>query len=63
MDRTQVGRYAGFALVGLGVLLYLVFGLAMGAPTDVGVYSITVVPVVIGLGLIWMTGESNPERS
>lgn len=57
MDRTQVERYAGYALVALGVLLYLVFGLIKGAPTDVGVYSITIVPIVIGIGLLWRSGE------
>lgn len=61
MDRTRVERYAGYALVALGVLLYLVFGLIKGAPTDTGVYSITVVPIVIGAGLLWRASDPNPE--
>lgn len=59
MDMTEVERYAGYVLVGLGVLLYLIFGLVKGAPTDVGVYAITIVPIVIGVGLLWRTGDAD----
>lgn len=58
MDRIRVERYAGYALVTLGVLLYLVFGLVKGAATDTGVYSITVIPVVLGVALLWRTSGS-----
>lgn len=59
MDKTLAERYTGYALVGLGVLLYLVFGIVKGAPTDTGVYSITVIPAVIGLALIWRTSGTS----
>lgn len=54
MDKTRVQQISGYALVALGVLLYAVFGLARGSPMDVGVYSITVIPIVFGLGTIWI---------
>lgn len=57
MDRSRIERVTGFGLVALGVILYLVFGLVREAPTDLGVYSITVVPIVAGLGLLWRTGR------
>lgn len=57
MDRSRIERVTGFGLVALGVILYLVFGLVRGAPRDLGVYSITVVPIVAGLGLLWRTGR------
>jgi hypothetical protein len=59
MDETRVQTLAGYALVALGVLLYAVFGLARGAPLDVGVYSITVIPITFGLGTVWLaSGKS-----
>lgn len=61
MDQTQVERYAGYALVALGLLLYLVFGIVKGAPTDTGVYSITIVPIVIGAAILWRASDPNPE--
>lgn len=57
MDKTGVAKLTGYALVALGVLLYVVFGLATGNPMDVGVYSITIVPIVAGLGLVWRSHE------
>lgn len=61
MDNTGLAKIAGYALVALGVILYVAFGLARGAPMDVGVYSVTIVPIVAGLGLIWRAGEPAPD--
>jgi len=47
----------------LGVLLYVVYGLIRGAPTDVGVYSITIVPVVFGIAIAWLTSEPVPGEN
>lgn len=41
------------ALAVLGVVWYLVFGLVNGHPTDVGVYSVTVMLLGFGLAGIW----------
>lgn len=57
MDKATVGKIGGYALIALGILLYAWFGLAKGSPTDVGVYSITIVPVVFGLGLVWRSSD------
>jgi hypothetical protein len=62
MDSSGVARIGGYALVALGLLLYVVFGLVRGSPTDVGVYSITIVPIVFGLGLVWRAGGTKPEE-
>jgi len=60
MDKTRVQQIGGYALVALGVLLYAVYGVARGASTDVGVYTITVIPIVFGLGTIWIaSGETS----
>lgn len=61
MDTHRIERYTGFGLVALGVLLYLVFGLIRGAPTDIGVYAITVVPIVSGIALIWRTSRPDAD--
>ncbi len=57
MDKTTVGKIGGWALIALGVLLYAVFGLAKGSPTDVGVYSISIIPLVLGIGLLWRSSQ------
>lgn len=62
MDKNGVARIGGFALIALGVLLYVVFGLVRGSPTDVGVYSVTIVPIVFGIGLVWRAGEPAPNE-
>lgn len=60
MTKNQIERIAGFALVAVGILLFLVFGVLMvGSPVDVGVYAITIVPVVVGFGLIWRAGPKS----
>lgn len=46
-------RIGGIALIVLGVLFYLFFGILQGSPTDVGVYAITIVPLVLGLAFVW----------
>lgn len=61
MDKSRIERVSGFALIALGVIFYLVFGLVRGHPTDLGVYSITVVPLVAGLGLLWRTGRPDTD--
>lgn len=61
MDKSRIERLSGFALIALGVIFYLVFGLVRGHPTDLGVYSITVVPIVAGLGLLWRTGRPDAD--
>lgn len=61
MDKTGVARIGGFALIALGILLYIMFGLLKGSPTDVGVYSVTIVPIVLGIGLVWRAGEPAPS--
>ena len=63
MDKTGVARIGGIALIALGLLLYVVFGLMQGSPTDVGVYSVTIVPVVIGLGLVWRASDPAVDES
>ncbi|MCA1814317.1 MAG: hypothetical protein LC624_10275 [Halobacteriales archaeon] len=40
-------------LIVLGVLFFAVFGLANGHPTDVGVYSVTIMLLGMGLGGLW----------
>lgn len=62
MDKTGVARIGGFALVALGLLLYIVFGLSRGSPTDVGVYSVTIVPIALGLGLVWRASQPAPDE-
>lgn len=59
MDRIQAERYAGIGLIALGVLIYGIFGLLQGAFLDVGVYAISIVPLVIGIGLLWRVGEAD----
>lgn len=61
MDTRRIERYTGFGLIALGVLLYLVFGLIRGAPTDIGVYAITIVPVVAGIALVWRTSRPDTD--
>jgi hypothetical protein len=63
MDKNDAARYGGYALIALGVLLYVVYGLIRGAPTDVGVYSITIVPVVFGIAIAWLTSEPVPGEN
>jgi hypothetical protein len=61
MDKRRIERYSGFGLVALGVILYLVFGLIGGHPTDIGVYTVTIVPIVAGVGLLWRTGRPDTD--
>jgi len=61
--KNDAARYGGYALIALGVLLYVVYGLIRGAPTDVGVYSITIVPVVFGIAIAWLTSEPVPGEN
>ncbi|MDX1610945.1 MAG: hypothetical protein R3185_01165 [Candidatus Thermoplasmatota archaeon] len=53
MISPQVERGMGIGLIVLGALLFLFFGIVRGGFGDVGVYAITVVPVVLGFGAIW----------
>ena len=53
-----VERGIGIALVALGVILFAVFGLVLGSPGDVGVYALSAVPIVLGLGAIWRASAS-----
>ncbi len=62
MDRTQAERYAGIALIVLGVLFYGIFGILRGAILDVGVYAITIVPIVIGIGLLWRISQPDANH-
>lgn len=57
MDRNQAERYAGIGLIALGVLIYLIFGLFQGIFFDIGVYAISIVPIVIGIGLLWRISQ------
>ena len=62
MMTPQVERVLGILLVAVGVLFYVLFGVLKGSPLDVGPYAIAIVPLVIGLGLIWRaSGGSSPE--
>lgn len=53
MLSSTVERGIGIVLVALGILLFGVFGLVLGSPGDVGVYALSAVPLVLGLGAIW----------
>ncbi len=62
MASPQVERNLGYALLALGVILYLIFGLVKGAATDIGVYALTIVPLVLGLGFLWRATDPDPEQ-
>jgi len=62
MVAAQLERAAGIVLIVAGILLYATFGLLQGGFADVGVYAISIVPIVLGLGLVWRA-SGTPERT
>jgi len=48
----RVLRVAGIACIAIGVLVFIVYGLARGAITDVGPWTMLIVPVVFGIGAL-----------